>query len=214
MRPSVWPIRRGISSSAGRPSRQRPSRTMRSCSIVRRCADSSSIIAWSATSSMKVSGQLVTGMPRAVAAATSTLSTPTLPSTMARHLRRQPVHHLLGEAHALGVDRVGILGEPDKSVLVGRTLDDFGVDPFQRLHFVVIAAAGGGEAGPGGGRYLEFCQLLSPMPTVSLTGKPMRDRPRQFRGGRARTAFSFTSMPQPGPLGRMNSPFSIVGTVV
>ena len=82
--PSVWPIRRGICSSAGRPSRQRPSRTILSCSIVRRNVDSSSIIAWSATSSMKVSGQFVTGMPRAVAAFTSTLSTPTLPSTMAR----------------------------------------------------------------------------------------------------------------------------------
>jgi hypothetical protein len=31
---------------------------------------------------MKVSGQLVTGMPLAVAAATSTESTPTLPSAM------------------------------------------------------------------------------------------------------------------------------------
>jgi hypothetical protein len=39
-------------------------------------------MAWSATSSMKVSGMLVTGMPRAVAALTSTLSTPTLPSVM------------------------------------------------------------------------------------------------------------------------------------
>ena len=58
---------------------------MRSCSMVRRCAASSSIIAWSATSSMKVSGQLVTGMPRAVAAFTSTLSTPTLPRMMPRH---------------------------------------------------------------------------------------------------------------------------------
>jgi hypothetical protein len=38
----------------------------------RRWVASSSIIAWSATSSMKVSGQLVTGMPFAVAAATST----------------------------------------------------------------------------------------------------------------------------------------------
>ena len=36
-------------------------------------------MAWSATSSMNVSGTLVTGMPRAVAAATSTESTPTLP---------------------------------------------------------------------------------------------------------------------------------------
>ena len=39
-------------------------------------------MAWSATSSMKVSGTLVTGMPRAVAALTSTLSTPTVPSVM------------------------------------------------------------------------------------------------------------------------------------
>jgi len=33
---------------------------------------------------MKVSGTLVTGMPRAVAAATSTESTPTVPSAMIR----------------------------------------------------------------------------------------------------------------------------------
>ncbi len=39
-------------------------------------------MAWSATSSMKVSGTLVTGMPRAVAALTSTESTPTLPSVI------------------------------------------------------------------------------------------------------------------------------------
>ena len=35
---------------------------------------------WSATSSIKVSGTLVTGMPRAVAASTSTESAPTLPN--------------------------------------------------------------------------------------------------------------------------------------
>ena len=37
---------------------------------------------WSATSSIKVSGQLVTGMPSALAASTSTESTPTLASEM------------------------------------------------------------------------------------------------------------------------------------
>ena len=63
---------------------------MRSCSMVRRKVDSSSIIAWSATSSMNVSGQLVTGMPRSVAAFTSTLSTPTLPRTMPRHRSGSP----------------------------------------------------------------------------------------------------------------------------
>ena len=36
-------------------------------------------MAWSATSSMKVSGQLVTGMPSLVATSTSMESTPTLP---------------------------------------------------------------------------------------------------------------------------------------
>ncbi len=45
-------------------------------------------MAWSATSSMKVSGQLVTGMPRAVAAFTSTLSTPTLPSVITLQFSR------------------------------------------------------------------------------------------------------------------------------
>src|SRR5205085_8583815 len=61
---------------------QRPLRTILSCSTSRRNPDSSSIMAWSATSSMKVSGTLVTGMPRAVAAFTSTLSTPTVPSVI------------------------------------------------------------------------------------------------------------------------------------
>ncbi len=73
MKPSVWPISRGIFNSAGRPSDQRPVRTILSCSTSRRKPASSSIMAWSATSSMKVSGMLVTGMPRAVAALTSTL---------------------------------------------------------------------------------------------------------------------------------------------
>ena len=45
MKPSVMPISRGTSSSCGRPSRQRPSRTMRSCSMARRWVESSSIIA-------------------------------------------------------------------------------------------------------------------------------------------------------------------------
>jgi hypothetical protein len=53
---------------------------------------------------MKVSGILVTGMPRAVAALTSTLSTPTLPSVMT--LQSQRVDDRLGDRHALGVDRV------------------------------------------------------------------------------------------------------------
>ena len=39
---------------------------------------------------MKVSGQLVTGRPFAVAAFTSTLSTPTLPSTMPLHRSGKP----------------------------------------------------------------------------------------------------------------------------
>ncbi len=58
---------------------------MRSCSMTRRCPASSSAIAWSATSSMKVCGQFVTGMPRAVAATTSTLSTPTEARAMILH---------------------------------------------------------------------------------------------------------------------------------
>jgi hypothetical protein len=75
-------MRRGIFRRAGRPSFQRCSRTILSCSITRRKLESSSVIAWSATSSMKVSGTLVTGMPARVAAFTSTLSTPTEPSVM------------------------------------------------------------------------------------------------------------------------------------
>ena len=56
-----------------------------SCSTSRRKPASNRHMAWSATSSMKVSGTLVTGMPRAVAAFTSTESTPTLASAMTRH---------------------------------------------------------------------------------------------------------------------------------
>ena len=47
--------------------------------------------AWSATSSMNVSGTLVTGMPRAVAAATSTESTPTVPSAITRQRSRPSI---------------------------------------------------------------------------------------------------------------------------
>ena len=51
-------------------------------SVSRRKVASSSIMVWSATSSMNVSGTLVTGMFRAVAAPTSTVSAPTLPSAI------------------------------------------------------------------------------------------------------------------------------------
>ena len=40
---------------------------------------------------MKVSGTFVTGMLRAVAAATSTVSAPTLPSAMIRHFSRPSI---------------------------------------------------------------------------------------------------------------------------
>ena len=43
---------------------------------------------WSATSSMKTSGTLVTTMPASVAASTSTVSAPTLPSPMTLQFRR------------------------------------------------------------------------------------------------------------------------------
>ena len=71
-------------------------------------------------------------MPRSVAAFTSTLSTPTLPRMMPRHRSRQAVDDLLGDADALGIDGVGILGDLDEPVLVGGAFDDLGVDAFQR----------------------------------------------------------------------------------
>ena len=43
---------------------------------------------WSATSSMKTSGTLVTTMPASVAASTSTVSAPTLPSPITLQFRR------------------------------------------------------------------------------------------------------------------------------
>ena len=89
-------------------------------------------MAWSATSSMKVSGMLVTGMPRAVAALTSTLSTPTLPSVMTLQLSNASMM-VFGDRDALGVDRVRGLRGGDELGLVGRRLDDLGVDRIERL---------------------------------------------------------------------------------
>ena len=65
-----------------------PSRAMRAISGVIRATSSSSIMAWSATSSMKTSGTLVTTIPAAVAAATSTMSTPTPPTPITTHCLR------------------------------------------------------------------------------------------------------------------------------
>ena len=95
MSPRVWPHSRGNCERYGRPSAQRPSRTYRSMSVSRRYVARISISAWSATSSMNVSGTLVTGMPRAVAAATSTESTPTMPSEMTRHRSRPSIMRLV-----------------------------------------------------------------------------------------------------------------------
>ena len=124
---------------------------------------------------------------------------------------RQAVDDLLGDADALRIDGIGILGELDEPVLVGRAFDDLGVDAFQRLHLQVVAAAGDGEAGPGGRRDLELGHSVSFSSLSAMSGHD-GSRFHPF-GGRARTAFSFTSMPQPGPFGNTNSPFSIVGTV-
>ncbi len=88
MKPIVWPISRGNLESIGRPSRHRASRTILSIVSNRRNEARIIIIVWSATSSMKVSGTLVTGIPRAVAAAMSTESAPTLPNEMTLQFSR------------------------------------------------------------------------------------------------------------------------------
>ncbi len=87
--------------------------------------------------------------------------------------------------------------EPDEAVFIGWAFDDFRVHPLQRCHLQVVATARDGEAGA--------CRCRNLMLGQS--------RVSFYFGGRARTAFSLTSMPQPGPFGKTNSPFSIVGTV-
>ena len=77
--PIVWPQRRGNSDMNGLPSDQRFSLTIWSNTFNRLNDAKSIIIVWSATSSMNVSGTLVTGIPLSVAAPTSTVSAPTLP---------------------------------------------------------------------------------------------------------------------------------------
>ena len=102
-----------------------PSRAIRAICGVIRATSSSSIIAWSATSSMKTSGTLVTTMPAAVAASMSTMSTPTLPTPITTHCFRF-VDHLLVDAEApRGDDRVDVgdaRGELRRRV--GADLDD------------------------------------------------------------------------------------------
>ena len=61
---------------------------MSSSIVSRRYVPSISDMVWSATSSMKVSGTLVTGMPRSVAASTSTWSVPTLPKAITLQFSR------------------------------------------------------------------------------------------------------------------------------
>ena len=80
--PTVCPQKRGTSLNTGRASRHLPSRISRSISFRRRAAANISAIVWSATSSTKMSGTFVTTMPLRVAAATSTVSAPTLLSPM------------------------------------------------------------------------------------------------------------------------------------
>ncbi len=90
-------------------------------------------MAWSATSSMKVSGTLVTG---------------NAPGGRRRHVdivgadraerddlaALQPVDHALGEGAALGIDRVGIVRGVDERVLRGGVdLDDLDAERLERL---------------------------------------------------------------------------------
>ena len=91
---------------------------------------------------------------------------------------RQAVDDLLGDADALRIDGIGILGELDEAVLVGGAFDDLGVDAFQRLHLQVVAAAGDGEAGARGRRDLELGQVSSP-PNASADARAPPSRSRR-----------------------------------
>ena len=77
---------------------------------------------------------------------------------------RKGIDDLLGEAHTLGIDRVGVLREGDEPVLVGRAFDDFRAEIGEVFHFVsVVAGAGGREAETRGGRHFEFCHFHVPI---------------------------------------------------
>ena len=75
--PSVAPLRSAPSMKPGPQVFQPPTFTSPAPSTTRRAAARSRAKAISAVASVRMSGVLPTGMPRAVAAATSTLSTPT-----------------------------------------------------------------------------------------------------------------------------------------
>ena len=111
---------------------------------------------------MKVSGTLVTGMPRAVAALTSTLSTPTLPSVMTLQFSSASMT-VFDDPHALGVDGVRGFGGGDEFGLVGRRLDDLGADRIERLHFIVVTAAGDRETRAFRRHHPEFRHFLLPI---------------------------------------------------
>jgi hypothetical protein len=72
-------------SGTARP--QPPARTFAQFSLTLRVISSTIARAWSATSSVQKSGTLHTGIPRAAAAARSTLSTPMLHRTMILQFR-------------------------------------------------------------------------------------------------------------------------------
>ena len=74
----------------------------------------------------------------------------------------QRVDDGFGDRHALGVDRVRGAGGGDEFRLIGRRLDDLGVDRIERLFFIAVAAAGGRETRALRRHYFEFRHFPAP----------------------------------------------------
>ncbi len=108
----------------------------------RRCAARNMAIVWSATSSMKTSGTLVTTMPASVAASTSTVSAPTLPRPMTLQFFR-PLMTAAVMRRFRAITRVGVLRRGDELLFRLRGhLDDLGADGVQRLALDRVGAVG------------------------------------------------------------------------
>ena len=91
--------------------------------------------AWSATSSMNVSGTLVTGMPLGGRRRHVHLVRPDR-AERDQLAALEPVDHALGEFAALGIDRIGVVGRVDERIFRGCVdLDDLEAESVRAPRF-------------------------------------------------------------------------------
>src|SRR5437867_7323350 len=201
---------RGYWYRTGLPSFHRPSLTSLSWVTSLRKVARISVMAWSATSSMNVSGTLVTGIPRAVAAATSTESTPTLPRAITLHRSRPSMMRLvMGRPLAYRASASPAALAKSSSVLAATS--NLRPERTEGFHLQLVARARRSVTHPGRCDNLEL-RHASPPPWRALTRRepyvtgfirlfaPERQRlPRAQAVLRAPLRYAFAGSPNPLP---------------